>query len=168
MPISLIIIAGLLITLNIRAIKKEERSFKEVLTQKENSMTPTDIAIGKIRKDIAESILELQKDIEYLKNNMIKYDKQEEKKHNDIMLNKGAIESEEKSEFSNLVKEMEKVKHVQLVKDDEFKNLGEIKENDKVIEVIKLFSNGKEVDEICGELNLNRGEVLLIKELYKK
>ncbi|SUY47464.1 Uncharacterised protein [Clostridium putrefaciens] len=155
MPIYLMIIAGVLITLNIRAIKKEDKSFKEVLIQKENSITPTDIAIGKMRKDMAESIFELQKDIEYLKNNMIMHDKQEDVRYNSI-INNDLVKSEQKPQIINLVK------------DDEIKNVEEIKESDKVIEVIKLFSNGKEVEEICEELNLNRGEVLLIKELYKK
>lgn len=155
MPIYLMIIAGVLITLNIRAIKKEDKSFKEVLIEKENSITPTDIAIGKMRKDMAESIFELQKDIEYLKNNMIMHDKQEDVRYNSI-INNDLVKSEQKPQIINLVK------------DDEIKNVEEIKESDKVIEVIKLFSNGKEVEEICEELNLNRGEVLLIKELYKK
>ncbi|WP_032121953.1 DUF6115 domain-containing protein [Clostridium amazonitimonense] len=117
MPVFLIIIAVFLIIFNIRAIKKEKKSFNKILKEKEKNMTPADIAIGEIRKDMAESLLDLQKEIEDLKDN-VKKDRTEE--------------------------------------------------NEKVVKVMKLLASGKEVEEICHELNLGKGEVLLIKELYKK
>ncbi|MCB2286523.1 DUF6115 domain-containing protein [Clostridium algidicarnis] len=138
MPIVLIIIAVLLITFNIKAIKNEDKKFKDVLDEKERSMTPSDIAIGEIRKDVAESLLEIQQDIELLKHSVIKYDKEQDKEND---------KEEENKEEENEEK---------------------IDENNKVTAVIKLLSIGKDVDEISTELNLGKGEVLLIKELYKK
>ncbi|MBU3218572.1 DUF6115 domain-containing protein [Clostridium algidicarnis] len=143
MPIVLIIIAVLLIIFNIKAIKNEDKKFKDVLDEKERSMTPSDIAIGEIRKDVAESLLEIQQDIELLKHSVIKYDKEQDKEND---------KEEENKEDQNKEEENEE-------KTDE---------NNKVTAVIKLLSIGKDVDEISTELNLGKGEVLLIKELYKK
>lgn len=143
MPIVLIIIAVLLITFNIKAIKNEDKKFKDVLDEKERSMTPSDIAIGEIRKDVAESLLEIQQDIELLKHSVIKYDKEQDKEND---------KEEENKEDQNKEEENEE----------------KIDENNKVTAVIKLLSIGKDVDEISTELNLGKGEVLLIKELYKK
>ncbi|MBU3195810.1 hypothetical protein KPL26_03915 [Clostridium algidicarnis] len=143
MPIVLIIIAVLLIIFNIKAIKNEDKKFKDVLDEKERSMTPSDIAIGEIRKDVAESLLEIQQDIELLKHSVIKYDKEQDKEND---------KEEENKENQNKEEENEE----------------KIDENNKVTAVIKLLSIGKDVDEISRELNLGKGEVLLIKELYKK
>ncbi|MBB6696391.1 DUF6115 domain-containing protein [Clostridium algidicarnis] len=143
MPIVLIIIAVLLIIFNIKAIKNEDKKFKDVLDEKERSMTPSDIAIGEIRKDVAESLLEIQQDIELLKHSVIKYDKEQDKEND---------KEEENKEDQNKEEENEE----------------KIDENNKVTAVIKLLSIGKDVDEISTELNLGKGEVLLIKELYKK
>ncbi|MBU3226657.1 DUF6115 domain-containing protein [Clostridium algidicarnis] len=146
MPIVLIIIAVLLIIFNIKAIKNEEKKFKDVLDEKERSMTPSDIAIGEIRKDVAESLLEIQQDIELLKHSVIKYDKEQDKENDKEEENKEEQNKEEENE----------------------ENEEKTDENNKVTAVIKLLSIGKDVDEISTELNLGKGEVLLIKELYKK
>lgn len=143
MPIVLIIIAVLLIIFNIKAIKNEDKKFKDVLDEKERSMTPSDIAIGEIRKDVAESLLEIQQDIELLKHSVAKYDKEQDKEND---------KEEDNKEEQNKKEENEE----------------KIDENNKVTAVIKLLSIGKDVDEISTELNLGKGEVLLIKELYKK
>ncbi|MBU3208832.1 hypothetical protein KPL28_04160 [Clostridium algidicarnis] len=151
MPIVLIIIAVLLIIFNIKAIKNEDKKFKDVLDEKERSMTPSDIAIGEIRKDVAESLLEIQQDIELLKHSVIKYDKEQDKENDKEEENK----EEQNKEDQNKEEENEE-------------NEEKTDENNKVTAVIKLLSIGKDVDEISTELNLGKGEVLLIKELYKK
>ncbi len=65
--VGLLLIGILLIALNINAIRKEKRTFSNVLEHSENSMKDYDLEIGKLRKEFAETVLELQKEIEDLK-----------------------------------------------------------------------------------------------------
>lgn len=65
--VGLLLIGILLIALNINAIRKEKRTFSNVLEHSENSMKDYDLEIGKLRKEFAETVLELQREIEDLK-----------------------------------------------------------------------------------------------------
>ncbi|WML35425.1 hypothetical protein [Clostridium sp. OS1-26] len=65
--VGLLLIGILLIALNVNAIRKEKKTFSNVLEHSENSMKDYDIEIGKLRKEFAETILELQREIENLK-----------------------------------------------------------------------------------------------------
>lgn len=56
-----------LIVLNINAIKKEKKSFSGTLKDKENNIQDYEIEIGKLRRDLSETVLELQQEIEALK-----------------------------------------------------------------------------------------------------
>ena len=66
-PIILIIVGIFLIALNFNAMRKEKKSFQEKLNVKQNEMGNCELEIGKMRKEFAETILELQKEIEDLK-----------------------------------------------------------------------------------------------------
>ncbi|MGL5353955.1 MAG: hypothetical protein ACRDA5_11615, partial [Clostridium sp.] len=64
----LIIIGVLLVLLNIKAIKKEENSFSSILKREESTTNRDyDAHIIAIRKDLAESILDIQKEMEEIK-----------------------------------------------------------------------------------------------------
>lgn len=65
--ILLLFIAVVLIVLNVNAIKKEKKSFSGTLKDKENNMQDYEIEIGKLRRDLSETVLELQQEIEALK-----------------------------------------------------------------------------------------------------
>lgn len=65
--IVLLAMGMLLIAVNINAIKKSKNSFSETLDIKEKDIKDYDIKIIQIRKEFAETILELQKEIENLK-----------------------------------------------------------------------------------------------------
>lgn len=65
--VGLLLIGIFLIALNFNAIRKEKRTFSNVLEYSENSMKDYDLEIGKLRKEFAETVLELQKEIEALK-----------------------------------------------------------------------------------------------------
>jgi uncharacterized small protein (DUF1192 family) len=56
-----------LIFLNTNAIKKEKKTFDQTLKEKEESMGSYEVEIGRVRKELAETILDLQKEIEELK-----------------------------------------------------------------------------------------------------
>lgn len=150
MPIFLILIGTLLIVLNVRAIKKEKDSFKNILNQKELDTTEVEVMIGSLRREFAETLLELQKEIVELKKE------------------KPIVQIEE-DDYENEKVEDENYEDEQVSASEELSVLlqDEETENDKVNKVKELFKEGKSVEEVCEKLNIGKGEVLLIKELYR-
>lgn len=66
MILLLLIIGGILIILNVRALKKEKSSFQFTLNNSGNNMEEFAIQIGELRKEFSETILELQLEIQNL------------------------------------------------------------------------------------------------------
>ncbi|QXE20292.1 hypothetical protein [Clostridium sp. 001] len=160
-PIILIIAGILLVVLNFNAVCKEKKSFQDKLNVKQNEMGNCELEIGKMRKEFAETILELQKEIEDLKTQG-NHDSYE------------AILSEEVEE--KLVEE-----EVEDIKGDEDNTEEEPKKSENSDKVTEAYTNNVKIDEIRGLLKDNisvsdisektgigKGEVLLIKELYAK
>lgn len=160
LPLIMIIIGVILIILNLKAIKKEDKSFEKVLAREEvNNNKDYDLEIIKIRKDIAETVLELQKEIEdlklyvnSLKNNDVKVDNIIES--NRYIENKTNVEKDIISEidFSNKI--------------DTSKE--EVLQSEKQRKVKMFLDKELTDDEICEKLSIGKGEVLLIKSLLKK
>lgn len=187
--IALFLIGILLIVLNFNAIRKDKRSFSGMLKDKENNMQDYEIEIGKIRRELSETVLELQKEIEDLK--LGREDKQSK---NEIRQQSENIEEIKKEE--KIVKEKVKNKNWKQnyspshnnsgKKTDENKNYIKKTNNDlnnhdvvdennksnnnnvKVAEIKSMLDNGLSVDEISEKIGIGKGEVLLIKELYIK
>ena len=68
LPVFIFILGIILILLSYRVTKKEDNSFEKILEREENTtVRDYDIEIIKIRKDMAETVLDLQKEIENLK-----------------------------------------------------------------------------------------------------
>ena len=65
--IALLSIGILLIVLNFNAIRKDKKSFSGTLKDKEDNIKDYEIEIGKLRRELSETVLELQKEIENLK-----------------------------------------------------------------------------------------------------
>ncbi|GKU23593.1 hypothetical protein [Clostridium folliculivorans] len=148
MPFVLIIIGVLLITINYRALKKEDGSFEKILEQRGERVEEHDIEIGNLRREFSETILELQLEIERLK----------------------AIKNSEESDDN-------KSGAIDYRIDDEVpyeepvsvtKNSNKNMISDKARSVKELLDKGFTDDQICEELAIGKGEVLLIKGLYKK
>jgi hypothetical protein len=91
--ILLLFIGAVLIVLNVNAIKKEKKSFSGTLKDKENNMQDYEIEIGKIRRDLSETVLELQQEIEALK---------EEKKTNNLKEVRNEDNREDRGFYKNL------------------------------------------------------------------
>ena len=70
--ILLIIVGITLIIVNLSVLRKEENSFLNTLKNKEENFSDTDEQLIAIRKDMAESILDIQHEIESLRNEIIK------------------------------------------------------------------------------------------------
>lgn len=175
MVVLLIIIGILLVLLNIKAINKDKNSFSSVLKREEETINRDyDAHIISIRKDLAESILDIQKEMEEIKQSIVYIStekestkkssvKVEEKKEVDDIINNDVIANndilEEATDF------IVKLKDNGVISDINFKNTK--KKLSKVDEVKELVKDGLSDEEICEKMSIGKGEVLLIKGLFK-
>ncbi|MEW8955136.1 hypothetical protein [Clostridium sp.] len=149
MPFLLLIIGIVLIAINIRSIRADKKgndSFKNILDNRQENISSLEVEMGAIRQDMAETILELQEEIDELKaiiKNYNTYNKVDKVIQDDNLV----IESKGND------------KNISKFKDNHF-----IDRNEKVL---KLIEEGYAEDEICAELNIGKGELQLIKKLSK-
>lgn len=149
MPFILIVIGVILVVLNYKALKKDETSFSDVLKYKQKDMTEVEVEIGAIRTDIAESLTELQKEILDIKQ-YINF-------NNNVEHIKENLELDEELISNNLTSI-----------DEEVDVINEIDNKNKTEVIRELISLGLNDEEICEKLSLGKGEVLLVRNLYKK
>ncbi|MFR5172614.1 MAG: hypothetical protein ACLTD6_15690, partial [Clostridium paraputrificum] len=142
MPFILIVIGVILVVLNYKALKKDETSFSDVLKYKQKDMTEVEIEIGAIRRDIAESLTELQKEILDIKQHINFNNNVEDIKEN--------LETDEELISNNLTSI-----------DEEVDVINEIDNKNKTEVIRELISLGLNDEEICEKLSLGKGEVLL-------
>lgn len=133
----LIIIGVCLILINIKAIKKEDKTFKDTYVYERDNITEFEVEIGKLRKEFAETLIEIQSELEEIKAEIA--DKKETDDKKDV------IEEHNQNE---------------VVPDNP--------NNIKIDQVNKMFMDGHSVEDIAEKLQLGKGEVLLIRELYSK
>lgn len=147
MPVVIIFFGVCLIIVNIISIKKEKRPFNSVLKYKEENMTEVNLELAALRKDFAETILELQTDIVELK------------KRIDILEGKEtiAIQNLEQEPILNSSKDISVKDHV----------INDINMDSKSNRIKELIDLGLSDEEICEKLSLGKGEVLLVRNLYK-
>lgn len=149
MPFILIVIGVILVVLNYKALKKDETSFSDMLKYKQKDMTEVEVQIGAIRRDIAESLTELQKEILDIKQYINLNNNIEDIKEN--------LEIDEELISNNLTSI-----------DEEVDVINEIDNKNKTAVIRELISLGLNDEEICEKLSLGKGEVLLVRNLYKK
>lgn len=183
MPLILLAIGIGLIIYNYRAIKIEEKAkntdegldipFERVLSNNKEELEDYKIEIGILRRDIAESLTELQEEIlemkseiNILKKNEKLYENKEELENNDIINSDLLIENSEASEESDDINENSLFK----VDEDVISEIKFSKETDsnKTHKIKKLLEEGLTEEQICHELSVSKGEVLLVKGLFKK
>ncbi|MFD3157464.1 hypothetical protein ACFIJ5_11460 [Haloimpatiens sp. FM7330] len=162
MSLFLIIIGVLLILINVRTIKKEKNNFKSTYDFKKENLKDYQLEIGKLRSELSETILEIQKEIEYLKTEV------ENKKNTSENLETKDVEiqvdnSINRRHIDEIIEDDKDIKHNDKKDDLEISN-----KSVKVLEVDKLLQEGVSIDEISEKLDIGKGEVLLIKELYAK
>ncbi len=141
MALILIIIGILLIVYSIYSIKKQQNMqnsttdvFKNILEDKEEDLNDYKLELGKLRRDIGESLNDLQQEILEIK----------------IFLN---MIKEENADFDNK-------------KNDTASRLMEM--NKKTLEIWELLEKGYADEDICREMDITKGEILLVKNLYMK
>ena len=167
----LIIISLTLIFLNIISLKKDKNSFKGILINKEENLQNYEVEIGKLRREMGETILDIQTEMEELKEKLNKLECIIEKE--DIVKNQcNAIEKENtiniEEEKTNAKQEINnekvKAKNCEVLDDNKDNNKNSV----KLKEIKKLIDKGMNEEEIAEVLHIGRGEMLLIKELYLK
>ena len=165
MPFIIIVIGLVLIIFNYRAIKRESNSFeiqdkddsfRKVLNDNKNEMTDYKLELGLLRKNLGESLTELQEEILEIKTKLQKIEN-----NNDIMTVKkdSSKEIPVKSQ-DNTNKDV--ISEISILNNDDIET--SIKTN-KIKEFLKV---GLSEEEICKKLSISKGEVLLVKELFKK
>lgn len=122
--------------------KPKENSFKTIFKDSSDSLTDTQLLVGQMRREFAETILELQREIVSLRGGTLSEDE-------DI------VEVETEVFPENEADEAQSVDN---------STLNSIRIND----IERLLSQGHSVEEISEQLEVTKGEILLIKNLYLK
>lgn len=183
LPWVIILLGIIIIIINIRGIFKgnntvlnnEGESFNEILKkEKVNNDRDYDKEIIAIRRDLAETVLDLQKEIEELRvslNYFISYNKID-KLDDNINIEKIKNDDNKVKEKENINLDENVISEINFSHKDhktfqKEKNSQEEKKDDKVQKVKELIEEGLSDEEICNKLSIGKGEVLLIKGLLK-
>lgn len=182
MPLILLILGFILIIYNYRAIKKQDdikdKSFGNILKNNKDGMNDYKIEIGLLRRDLAESLTELQEEILEIKTKL-KYSKEYEEisESENILEDEEMPENEGISEYRNIPEYREISENEFLINSqDEDGVISEISfsqkayraDSNKTESIKNLLEEGLSDEEICYELSVSKGEVLLVKGLFKK
>lgn len=151
--ILLLIIGTVLIVLNVKAIKREKSTFKNVLNEKSDNIKDFEIEIGKLRREFAETLLEIQKEVLELKESI--KDKNIQNENNSSNIKVKNLKDDKKNISEKEIKNKEQIKD-------------KIHESVKINEIEKQIKNGVPIEKIADNLKMSKGEILLIKELYLK
>lgn len=154
----LIFIGLILVILNVIAIKKQGKSFDGVLGNAMGNINDYDIKLGEIRREFSESIVELQGELMVIREIMENNDNnlQNTEKINNDDKNKILIDDYYNSGVNEISNGIITDTSTNINNGNEY----------KVNEIKRLFSEGLSAQEISEVLQLGKGEVLLIKDLY--
>lgn len=153
----LLIIGTVLIVLNYKAIKKEKSSFNTALMAETINMNDYDVELGKLKAEFAEDIAKLQSEIYELKE-LEKLQRRIEAALGIEETEAPIVEKEESEEIDK--KPIKKTRKSSPKKSDGNKV--------RISEIKDMLNKNMSIDEIAQELNMGKGELLLIKDLYIK
>ena len=174
----LIFIGLILVILNVLSIKKQNKSFNGTLGNAIDNIGDYDIRIGELRREFSESILELQSELMHMKEIMEKDNRLNKNQHLEQDKRDERNYSFEKIEkiqpFNSYSQDVDDIEEIEKIYDenkseiiiDEQSTSTSNSNSAKVEEIKRLFSEGLSLEEISELLNLGKGEVLLIKDLY--
>lgn len=146
-----------LIALNINKLKDDKKNnFLSVINEKEKDFSDIDLEIAKIRKNIGESLTDLQLEIQDLRDQVsyLKF------KINELEKNKN-IEELTNIRYNKIEKKEKNVIKNSVINEINFDN------KSKKDRIKKLIEDGLTDEEICTSLDIGKGEVLLIRGLLK-
>jgi hypothetical protein len=157
MALFLIIVGIGIIAFNVRAYNREKSSFKRVLHFSQEEMPEYEVKIVELRKEFAETILELQQEIIEIRQAL--------GQNINISLEAALLNNPVAQESAGMDSEGEAASQDYNSQGRE-EDLQQSSNSVKIKEIDKLLKSGLTIDEICERLNIGKGEVLLIKELY--
>lgn len=164
MPFILIVIGLVLIIFNYKAVKRggnsfeiqdRDDSFDKVLNNSKNEMTDYQLELGLLRKNLGESLTELQQEILEIKTRLRIIENNNINMSGDNKLEFDMIKND-----NNINEDV--ISKINILNDD---NIETSIKAEKINEFLKM---GLTEEEICHELSISKGEVLLVKELFKK
>lgn len=165
MQFVLLFIGIILIAINIRAIKEDKSPKSEGFTQNlsvaHDNMDKNEAEIMKMRKEMGETFYSLQEEIEDLKKYIEKLEDKivKESYEESVVQNIDTLDEEEAILPNSQYNDKKVDEHKEEVKVSNSNNI-------KIEEIKKLIDEGKDIDEIYEILNMGKGEILLIKDLY--
>ncbi len=203
MPLILLIIGFSLIIYNYGAIKRENNiskeddglniSFQSVLQDSKEELNDYKMEIGLLRRDIAESLTELQEeiikiksDLKELKNGEEGYENKEDLEIEDFLdkydiddsINYGEDHKKSKRLYvvDDSIMDLDEEYTESFTDTDTYEEIGvlseinfsESEDSNKTQSIKRLLNEGLAEDEICRKLSVSKGEVLLVKGLFKK
>ncbi len=155
----IILVGILLIAINFNAIKKERNSFNSILEDKVDNMEEFELRIGELKREIAETKFDFQKEIQEIKDIYYINQSQNRTVHS---IEVDSVETQEK-----VIDKKNKVNKRN--SSNVYENSNDNNSNSiKIREIGNLLKQGIDIDEIAEKLNIGKGEVLLIQELYLK
>ncbi|WP_294374500.1 DUF6115 domain-containing protein [uncultured Clostridium sp.] len=176
MPVILIIIGIILIVFSYVSIKKEnssfeiramdelrksDKSFGRVLEKSTEDLNDYKIELGMFRRNVAESITELQEQIFEIKKHLNMLKDEEilyEDNREDVIKNKENIND-------GVISEINFNSRRHTASTDRYNKISDSKKTEGIKELLK---QGMTVEEVCKQLSVSKGEVLLVQDLFKK
>lgn len=165
MPFIIIVIGLVLIFFNYRAINRErssfeiqdkDNSFRKVLNDNKNEMTDYKLELGLLRKNLGESLTEIQEEILEIKTRL-----------QNIENNNGIVTMKKDKLKENTVKSQDNI-NKDIISEISVLNNDDIETSIKTDKIKEFLKIGLSEEEICRKLSISKGEVLLVKELFKK
>ena len=166
-------------------------SFQSVLQDSKEELNDYKMEIGLLRKDIAESLTELQEEIIDIKNNLNRlknnkqmYENKEEFENKDFLTENDIDNNENEEDRKVNEQKVEKTSKIDKIIGDIDVNLlvdsnaneelttevDSIEKSDssKTQNIKRLLEDGLTEEQICHKLSVSKGEILLVKGLFKK
>lgn len=183
MIIVLMILVGFgLIVCSMICILKEPNNFEDILKDEKESSEPWQVEIGRIRSEFAITLSEMQSEILRMRDEIGELKNNKKPMLNHIQNETRSINTNKKENYEvtrvgknkidrNKLKKMYKKEEnvVKTIKEVEKSTISEEKKETKAIlieEVRALIKEGYSLEEISEKLNIGKGEVLLIRQLY--
>ncbi|WP_105176166.1 MULTISPECIES: hypothetical protein [Clostridium] len=172
-PLILITIGIILIVYNYKTMSKGTTSFEFTLNEEKENLNDYKLELGLLRKDIGESLTELQQEIKSIKINLDMVNDIEEEYDN--ILDSNIYKTQNTSELENNIQE----EHIAIDKSEiedvsngiiseiNFQNQKEHNELNKQQKITDLIKKNLTDEEICKALSISKGEVLLVRNLFK-
>ncbi|MBN1037829.1 hypothetical protein DVW12_03780 [Clostridium botulinum] len=172
-PLILITVGIILIVYNYKTMSKGTTSFEFTLNEEKENLNDYKLELGLLRKDIGESLTELQQEIKAIKINLDMVNDIEEEYDN--ILDSNIYKTQNTSELENNIQE----EHIAIDKSEiedvsngiiseiNFQNQKEHNEPNKQQKITDLIRKNLTDEEICKALSISKGEVLLVRNLFK-